>query len=92
MPGQKPRIEVSDNLASVSFRAQEYALPPGAEGVANLVFDLPEIARGVKGGARYSNEENRKTPYLFEIQCVAVIKFTMGLERLAIHLSRDIYF
>lgn len=87
LPRQKPGFEVVDTLTSVSYKGQEYVIQPEAEGVANLVFDLPKSARGVKGGTRHSIEENRKTPPLFEVRCIAAIKLSMGLGRLATLLS-----
>lgn len=86
LPGQKPGLDVSDTLTSVSFRGHEYIIHPGVEGVANLVLDLPKDARVVKGGTRYSNEENRKTPYLFEIRCIAAIRLSMGFGKFVVFL------
>jgi len=80
-PHEQP-LQISDTLTSVSFKGPEYIIPPGAEGVANLVFDLPSSARGVKGGMRQGNEEgSRGTEPLFEVRCMINVKLAMGLGR-----------
>ncbi|KAF8800499.1 hypothetical protein BYT27DRAFT_7200113 [Phlegmacium glaucopus] len=63
LPGQQQlqqptTAQISDTLTTVPFRGPEYIIPPGAEGVDNLVFDVPKLARGVQGG----------TESLFEIR------------------------
>ncbi|OBZ72563.1 hypothetical protein A0H81_07416 [Grifola frondosa] len=79
-PGEKPPLQISDTLTSVSFRGPEYIILPGAEGVANLVFNLPRNARGAKGGRRQGDEEQEPTTEcLFEVRCVASIKLSMGI-------------
>lgn len=56
---------------------------PGTEGVANLVFDTPRIARGVKGGPRSIDDETGTIlEPLFEVRCVISIKIAMGFGRL----------
>ncbi|KAF8896634.1 hypothetical protein BD779DRAFT_1496977 [Infundibulicybe gibba] len=73
-------LQISDTLTTVPFRGPEYIIPPGAEGVASLVFDVPGQARGVKGGLRDGDEsEARTTDPLFEIRCAVQVKMTMGL-------------
>ncbi|KII84382.1 hypothetical protein PLICRDRAFT_69836, partial [Plicaturopsis crispa FD-325 SS-3] len=42
---EKQPLQISDSLTTVAFRGQEYIVPPGTEGVANLVFDIPKNAR-----------------------------------------------
>ncbi|TCD63942.1 hypothetical protein EIP91_004752 [Steccherinum ochraceum] len=82
---EKAPLRISDTLTSVSFRGQEYIIQPGTEGVANLVFDVPATARGVKGTERYGDEEdNRVTECLFEVRCIVGVKLSMGFG------SRDI--
>ncbi|KAI0791168.1 hypothetical protein C8Q75DRAFT_756975 [Abortiporus biennis] len=84
--GDKTPLQISDSLTSVSFKGKEYIINPGVEGVANLVFDVPVNARGVKGGTRHGDEEeNRYTPALFEVRCVASVKIAMGFG------NKDIY-
>lgn len=81
-PDQKQPLHISDTLTSVSFRGPEYVIQPGVEGVAALVFDIPPSARGVKGGQRQGGEANNcTTEALFEVQCLIVVKLTMGIGR-----------
>ena len=67
----------------VPFRGAEYIIPPGAEGVAGLVFDVPKEARGVKGGTLDGDETEppRMTESLFEVRCAVEIKMAMGFGR-----------
>ncbi|KAH9847837.1 hypothetical protein C2E23DRAFT_889619 [Lenzites betulinus] len=83
-PTQKQPLQLSDTVTSVSFKGPEYIIPPGAEGVANLVVDVPKNARGVKGGRRIG-DEGRSAEHLFEVRCIAGVKLTMGIG------SKDIY-
>src|SRR5262245_23694782 len=81
-PHEKAPLEITDTLATIAFRGQEYIIPPGAEGVASLVFDVPKNSRGVKGGTRQGGEEEaRMTEPLFEVRCVVGIKLGMGIGR-----------
>lgn len=82
-------LQLSDSLTVVPFRGPEYIIPPGAEGIANLVFDVPKQARGVSGGLLDGEEaENgtgpRRTESLFEIRCKVEVKLTMGVGRCVI--------
>jgi hypothetical protein len=64
-------LRISDTSTNVAFRGPEYIVAPGVEGVASLVFDVPNHARGVKGGMRDGNEsEVRQTDALFEVRCI----------------------
>ncbi|KAF8526274.1 hypothetical protein BU17DRAFT_40645 [Hysterangium stoloniferum] len=76
-------VQLSDSLFSETFRGSEYSMQPGTEGVANLVFKVPNAARVVKGGIREGSEDsegNRKcTEPLFEIRCILGVKISMGL-------------
>ncbi|KAF7311894.1 Arrestin-N domain-containing protein [Mycena indigotica] len=75
----KAPLQISDTLVTVPFRGQEYIIPPGAEGVASLVFDVPKHARGVRGGLLHGdNAAVKPTHSIFEVQCVISIKMTMG--------------
>lgn len=57
-------------------------IPAGAEGVANLVFDTPRNARGVKGGPRSDADDEFTTREpLFEVLCMLSVKMCMGLGR-----------
>ncbi|RXW17103.1 hypothetical protein EST38_g8757, partial [Candolleomyces aberdarensis] len=76
----KQALELTDTLTHVPFRGPEYIIPPGAEGVANLVFDVPKHSRGVRGGTLEGDEADppRHTESLFEIHCTVDIKMSMG--------------
>ncbi|KAL6307465.1 hypothetical protein BKA93DRAFT_727408 [Sparassis latifolia] len=77
---QKQLLQISDTLTSVSFRGAEYIIQAGAEGVANLVVDVPKAARGVKGGKRRGNDESDSTTEpLFEVRCIVSVKLSMGI-------------
>ncbi|KAJ6611168.1 hypothetical protein B0H10DRAFT_2224391 [Mycena sp. CBHHK59/15] len=79
VPPEKSPLQISDTLVTVPFRGQEYIIPPGAEGVASLVFDVPRHARGVKGGMLEGDESApQPTQAIFEVRCVVGIKMTMG--------------
>ncbi|KAF8885880.1 hypothetical protein CPB84DRAFT_1788037 [Gymnopilus junonius] len=68
--GQQAPVQISDTLTTVPFRGPEYIIPPGAEGIANLVFDVPKHARGVRGGTLDGDGDGpRYTESLFEIRC-----------------------
>ncbi|KAF8963101.1 hypothetical protein BDZ97DRAFT_1821755 [Flammula alnicola] len=83
--GQRPTpVQISDTLTTVPFRGPEYIIPSGAEGVANLVFDVPKHAQGVRGGTLDGEESEgglgpRHTESLFEIKCKVEVKLTMGM-------------
>jgi hypothetical protein len=83
-----PPVQISDTLVTVPFRGPEYIIPPGAEGVANLVFDVPKEARGVRGGMLDGEELEgegggnlRISESLFEIRCKVEVKLGMGMGR-----------
>lgn len=65
---------------TVPYRGPEYIIPPGAEGVASLVFDVPKHARGVSGGLLLGDPsaKTKGTQAIFEVRCVLGIKMTMG--------------
>jgi hypothetical protein len=83
-PSEPPPLQISDTLLTVAFRGPDYIIPPGAEGVASLVFDVPKHARGVRGGMREADEGDvmRSEP-LFEVRCYVGVKMTMGIGRYA---------
>lgn len=76
-------VQISDTLTTVSFRGPEYIIPPGAEGIANLVFDVSKDARGVRGGILDGAEGDgpRHTESLFEIRCKVEVRLIMGMGR-----------
>ncbi|KAF7307787.1 Arrestin-N domain-containing protein [Mycena kentingensis (nom. inval.)] len=75
---EKAPLQISDTLATVPFRGQEYQIPPGAEGVASLVFDVPKHARGIRGGLLHGDETAKPVHSIFEVRCVVGIRITMG--------------
>ncbi|KZW03645.1 hypothetical protein EXIGLDRAFT_758985 [Exidia glandulosa HHB12029] len=81
--GKAAPFELSDTLLSVPFKGPEYTVVPGGEGIANLVFDIPRIARGVRGGPRESLEGdqgvNKLTDPLFEVRCFVQVKLNLGI-------------
>lgn len=81
---QKSPIQISDTLITVPFRGTEYIIPPGAEGVASLVFDVPRDARGARGGLLDSHQVGRDPKEsLFKVQCTVSVKMSMGFGRCA---------
>ncbi|EAU85235.1 hypothetical protein CC1G_06251 [Coprinopsis cinerea okayama7 len=76
----KQAMELTDTLTHVPFRGAEYIIPPGAEGVAHLVFDVPKQSRGVRGGILDGDDTDppRSTESLFEIRCSVDVKMSMG--------------
>jgi hypothetical protein len=84
---QRSPIQISDTLVTVPFRGPEYIIPPGAEGVASLVFDVPRDARGARGGlleGDYAGLDPKES--LFEVQCTVSVKMSMGFGRFAIFI------
>lgn len=80
LPSGTSPLQITDTLATVSFRGPEYIVPPSVEGVASLVFDVPPGARSVKGGQRIGDGENEEPKdALFEVRCVVSIKLGMPL-------------
>ncbi len=73
---------ISDTLATHPFRGPDFIIPPGAEGVASLVFDVPRNARSVRGGVLEGLEGNKGTHALFDIKATVTVKMTMGMGRL----------
>ncbi|KAG6918440.1 hypothetical protein DXG01_014621 [Tephrocybe rancida] len=86
--GETSPLQISDVLTTVPFRGLEYIIPPGAEGVASLVFDVPKHARGVRGGSYEGDEsEGRSSESLFEVRCIVGITINMGFGTKDIHLD-----
>ncbi|KAG6841348.1 hypothetical protein C0991_012173 [Blastosporella zonata] len=86
--GEASPLQISDVLTTVPFRGPEYIIPPGAEGVASLVFDVPKYARGVRGGLLEGDgSEFRTSESLFEVRCMLVITINMGIGHKDIHLD-----
>ncbi len=95
--GRKPpsSLQISDTLASISFRGPEYIAHPGTEGIAQLAFDVPRTARTVSAYPRHGGDVDgdeaesgalrRRTAPLFEVRGVLAIRIVMPLGRFAFH-------
>ena len=75
-----PPLQLSDTILTVPFEGSEYTLPPGGEGVAHLVFDVPLTAKGVRGGTYESDadEDGQVSEALFTLQATIQVKIVMG--------------
>lgn len=78
-------LKITDTVTEVEFRGHEYMVPPGIEGVANLVINIPRSSRGSRGGARVG-ENGNITDCLFEVCCSLRLRVDMpiGSEPLSI--------
>ncbi|KAF8800439.1 hypothetical protein BYT27DRAFT_6832052 [Phlegmacium glaucopus] len=88
LPGQQlQQPSYSSNLGhsnNCSIPRSRVYYPSGAEGVVNLVFDVPKLARGVQGSTLDGESEGdggqpRRTESLFEIWCEVEVKLGMGI-------------
>lgn len=64
------------------YKGPEYTLPPGGEGVAHLVFDVPANARSVRGGIYEGDgddEQRNTSEALFCVQATVEVKVSMGM-------------
>lgn len=75
---------ISDVATQVEFRGPEYSVPPGIEGIANLVIDIPSHSRGVKGGLRV-DDSGKTTEGFFEVRCTLTLRIDMPPGRCATH-------
>ncbi|KAG8806806.1 hypothetical protein FRC17_004804 [Serendipita sp. 399] len=77
----KNPFQITDTIVTVPFRGSEYTIGPGVEGVANLVFDIPRNARGVKGGTREVTDDgdHRHTEALFHVSTLITVNIGMGV-------------
>ncbi|KAJ3786288.1 hypothetical protein GGU10DRAFT_352318 [Lentinula aff. detonsa] len=87
LPADERPLQISDTVTTIPFRGPEYIIPPGVEGVASLVFDVPKRTKGVRGGLLLGDESEalgknakgpRTTQGLFEVNCVIDVKMIMG--------------
>ncbi|EIW84282.1 hypothetical protein CONPUDRAFT_142629 [Coniophora puteana RWD-64-598 SS2] len=87
-----PAVDVEEIVTQVEFDGPEYTVPPGIEGAANLVIDVPRHARGVKGGIR-EGENGKMTDGLFEVRCILSIRVLApaASEELVINIPVTIY-
>lgn len=74
-------LQISDILATVPFRGPDYIVQPGTEGIANLVFDVPNKCRGLRSGRLDNGDDDnpRESESLFEVRCIIDIKLGMGI-------------
>lgn len=79
----KNAFQITDTIVTVPFRGSEYTINPGVEGVANLVFDIPRTARGVKSGPREKTDEGDHTHVeaLFYVITAIHVAIGMGVGR-----------
>ncbi|CAE6419601.1 unnamed protein product [Rhizoctonia solani] len=79
-PPQHANLILSDTLVTAAFHSAEYCCPPGLEGVAKLVINVPQTARTVKGGSRESGEAgtDKAIPALFDIRGSVNVRLCMG--------------
>ncbi|KIJ14386.1 hypothetical protein PAXINDRAFT_116058 [Paxillus involutus ATCC 200175] len=84
--------DVFDVITQVDFRGPEYSVPPGTEGVASLVIDIPRHSRGVQGGPRV-DDNGKITDSLFEVCSTLDVRIDMppGSEDTVINLPLTIY-
>jgi hypothetical protein len=68
--------DVFDVITQVDFRGPEYSVPPGTEGVASLVIDIPRHSRGVQGGPRV-DDNGKITDSLFEVCSTLDVRIDM---------------
>ncbi|KAG9316882.1 hypothetical protein JVU11DRAFT_2958 [Chiua virens] len=82
----------SDVATQVEFRGPEYSVPPGIEGIATLVIDIPRHSRGVKGGLRV-DDNGKTTEGFFEVCCTLRLTIEMppGSEDTVITMPVTIY-
>lgn len=74
----KEEFKLIETVTEVEFRGHEYMVPPGIEGVANLVINIPRSSRGSRGGARVG-ENGNTTDCLFEVCCSLKLRIDMPI-------------
>ncbi|KAI9452519.1 hypothetical protein F5148DRAFT_1289563 [Russula earlei] len=85
-----PPLQISDTLASVTFRGPEYVAYPGTEGIAHLVFDVPHHARTVSAYPRHGGDVDGEdddeldrlrgeTAPLFEVRGILAVRIAMPI-------------
>jgi hypothetical protein len=82
----KEASKITETVTEVEFRGHEYMVPPGIEGVANLVINIPRSSRGSRGGARVG-ENGNTTDCLFEVCCSLRLRINMPIGRCVVSLS-----
>ncbi|KAH0833425.1 hypothetical protein J3R83DRAFT_12538 [Lanmaoa asiatica] len=91
LAGKSPP-NISDVATQVEFRGPEYSVPPGIDGIASLVIDIPRHSRGVKGGLRI-DDNGTATGGFFEVRCTLSLRIDMppGSEDTVMILPLTIY-
>ncbi|KIK82288.1 hypothetical protein PAXRUDRAFT_832297 [Paxillus rubicundulus Ve08.2h10] len=91
LAGKSPP-DISEVVTQVDFRGPEYSVPPGTEGVASLVIDIPRHSRGAQGGPRVDGN-GKTTDSLFEVRSTldVIIDMLPGSEDTVINLPLTIY-
>lgn len=74
----KDAFTITDTVTEVEFRSHEYMVPPGIEGIANLVINIPRSSRGSRGDARVG-ENGKTTDCLFEVCCSLKLRIDMPI-------------
>jgi hypothetical protein len=88
-------LQISDTLASITFRGPEYITHPSTEGIAQLVFDVPRAARTVSAYQRHggdieedeveSDAFRRRFAPLFEVRGILAIRIALPIGRFVVH-------
>lgn len=88
----KDAFKITDTVTEVEFNGHEYMVPPGIEGIANLVINIPRSSRGSRGGARVG-ENGNITDGLFEVLCSLRLRVGMpiGSESVIIIIPLVVY-
>lgn len=85
LAGKSPP-KISDISTQVEFRGPEYSVPPGIDGIATLVIDIPRHSRGVKGGFR-TDDNGKAINDFFEVRCALSLIIEMPPGRCVIYAS-----
>jgi hypothetical protein len=82
LPENGQALEITDTLASESFRGPDYTVQSFSEGVAYLTLHIPRGAHGVCRGPREALDA-RGEPFLreglFYIQCFLMVSTSLGI-------------
>ena len=90
-------LQISDTLASITFRGPEYVTHTSTEGIAQLAFDVPCTARTVLAYLRHGgdiNEDEAESDAfrgktwsvpLFEVRGVLATRIATSIGRYVVH-------
>lgn len=75
---------MTDALVSIPFSGPEYCVPPGGEGVANLVFDVPWSAVSSMGALREGDPDRPQKrrgaeKLIFGVDCEVTVTVGLGI-------------